>query len=245
MARVVGAVLALLVAPITVAAECRDGELSVVTTVQELLERGDDEVARRAVTSLPPDSAPCPLLELTRLAVVGWFEARRLVAVGGAADKLGPVRAVLDALDKVEPDAAAPLLQKEAFTLQREYAQVSLRAAIAAAQDERPEMELLLVHARDLVQRVEQRAARAIWPRPFNLLAGELWFEVDRYEEARIAYERAVQSDDVPASIVGLARAQSRLGRYDLACATYKRARDVGPALREAAKDDSRSAGEH
>jgi tetratricopeptide (TPR) repeat protein len=231
-------VLGLQVAGATVATQCRDGELSVVTTVRELLERGDDAVAREAVASLSPDSASCPTLELTRLAVSGWFEARALAAFGGAAEKLGPVRAVLEGLEKLAPEPGAPPLQREAFALQVEYAQTSLKAAIAAAQDERPEMELLLEHARDLVQRLEKRATRAVWPRPFNILVGELWFEVDRYDEARAAYERAVQSDGSAAALVGLARAQARLGRVEQACATYKRARDVGAALREAAKAD-------
>ena len=231
-------VLALPVAGAVVASQCRDGQLSVVTTVRELLERGDDAVARQAAESLSPDSASCPTLELTRLAISGWFEARALAAFGGTADRLGPVNATLAGLEKLAPEPGATAVQREAFALQVEYAQTSLKAAIAAAQDERPEMELLLEHARDLVQRLEQRATRAAWPRPFNILVGELWFEVDRYDDARAAYERAVQSDGSAVALVGLARAQARLGRVEQACATYKRARDVGAALRDAAKAD-------
>ena len=55
-------------------------------------------------------------------------------------------------------------------------------------------MELLLTHARDLADG-SHRARPARWPRPFNLLAGELWLEVDRYEDARAAFERAVRAD--------------------------------------------------
>jgi tetratricopeptide (TPR) repeat protein len=231
-------ILPLQIGTATVATECRDGQLSVVATVRELLDRGDDEIAGKAVASLSADSTRCPPLELMRLAVGAWFDVRALAAVGGASDRLGPVRAVLDQLSGLKPEPTASLQQKEAFSLQVQYAATALQAAIAAAQDERPEMELLLGHARDLVQRLEQRAARATWPRPFNLLAGELWFEVDRYEEARVAYERAVQADATSAALVGLARTQARLGRYELACATYKRTRDVGATLREAAKYD-------
>jgi tetratricopeptide (TPR) repeat protein len=217
---------------------CRDGQLSIVTTVRELLDRGDDQIAREALGSLSTENSGCASLELTRIALVGWFEARALAPYGGAAERLGPARKALQQLGELRLEATAPSPQQEAFAIQVEYARTALQAAIAAAQDERPEMELLLGHARDLVQRLEQRSVRARWPQPFNLLAGELWFEVDRYEEARASYERAVQSDASPAALVGLARAQARLGRYDLACATYKRVREVGATLRETAKDD-------
>jgi tetratricopeptide (TPR) repeat protein len=219
------------------AEECRDGQLSVATTIRELLERGDDGLAREAVAAVASD-ASCPALELARLSISGWFEARALAAVGGPADTLAPVRAVLDALEKLAPAPTSSAPQRDARALQVEYASTTIRAAVAAAQDERPEMELLLGHARDLVQRLQQRSVRALWPRPFNVIAGELWFEVDRYDDARLAYERAVQSDASAAALVGLARAQARLGRAEQACATYKRARDIGATLREAAKSD-------
>jgi len=77
-----------------------------------------------------------------------------------------------------------------------------------------------------------------VWPRPYNLAAGELWFEVDRYDEARAAYERAVQGDVSAAALVGLARAHARSGRLESACATYRRAVDAAPELRALAKGD-------
>jgi hypothetical protein len=122
------------------------------------------------------------------------------------------------------------------LALEAEYAQTAIRAAIAAAQDERPEMELLLAHARDLTERLAARSRRALWPRPFNLLAGELWLEVDRYEDARLAYERAVTDRATPLALSGLARALARLNRHAEACQTYGRMRDDTGPLRDEAR---------
>ena len=77
-----------------------------------------------------------------------------------------------------------------------------------------------------------------MWPRPFNLLAGELWLEVDRFEEARAAFERAVKADAGPVAIVGLARALARLGRHEEACRLWLRVPDDAQTLREATRQD-------
>jgi tetratricopeptide (TPR) repeat protein len=114
-----------------------------------------------------------------------------------------------------------------------EYADVAVRAAVAAAQDERAEMELLLTHARDLAERLAARGRRATWPRPFNLLAGELWLEVDRYEEARAAFERAARDEPSPLALIGLGRSLALLDRYDDACKTLRRVRGAAHQLAE------------
>jgi tetratricopeptide (TPR) repeat protein len=115
--------------------------------------------------------------------------------------------------------------------LEGEYAVTLARAAIAAAQDERGEMELLLAHARDLAERVASRGGAAVWPRSFNLAAGELWFEVDRFDEARAAYARAAQASGGSAALAGLARAAQRLGDQDGACRAYRQMTDGAPSL--------------
>jgi tetratricopeptide (TPR) repeat protein len=143
---------------------------------------------------------------------------------------MGPVRATLDELQA--------LRDHRDVALEAEYAHTCVQAAVAAAQDERPVMELLLTHARDLAERLQQRDRRANWPLPFNFVAGDLWFEVDRYDEARAAYERAVQSAPSALALVGLARTQSRLGRAEEACATYARVKDAAAGLRAAAAKD-------
>lgn len=195
---------------------------------EEQLARGDEAAAR---TALGSDTAGCALKRVAELAIRGWSEARALAPAGGPVDLQKPVRQTLDEL--------AMLATVDAGTaLEVEYANVVLRAAIAAAQDERPEMELLLTHARDVAERLLARGRRAVWPRPFNLAAGELWFEVDRYADAAAAYERAVRADSSPVALVGLARALMRLERADEACATYRRAGKAAPALRAQAAVD-------
>ena len=73
------------------------------------------------------------------------------------------------------------------------------------------------------------------WPLPIDEVEGELWFEVDRYVEARDAYERAVKGAASPNALVGLARAADKLGDRVAACSAYTRARGV-PGLPAAAE---------
>jgi tetratricopeptide (TPR) repeat protein len=194
---------------------------------QEHLARGDDAMAAAVLTG---DARTCAIRRVAMLAVRGWTEARALAPGGGAIDLQGPVRDTLSELTRFSHD--------EGVALEVEYAQTSIRAAIAAAQDERAEMELLLTHARDLAERLQLRGRVAIWPRSFNLLAGELWFEVDRYEDAIVAYERAVRADASAMALVGLARALVRAGRLDDACVAYARVTGAAPPLRAVAMPD-------
>jgi tetratricopeptide (TPR) repeat protein len=216
--------LAILTSP----APCTATHLAVAADAEYQLLRGDDWGARAALRAAVT-AGDCDLLRVARVALDGWSEARALAPAGGAADLLGPVQRTLEELE--------PLLHAEEG-LEAEYAATAIRAAIAAAQDERPEMELLLTHARDLAERLQLRGRRAVWPRPLNLLVGELWFEVDRFDDARAAYQRAATGDASPAALVGLARALARLGHTAAACTTYKRAVDAAPALRAAAAAD-------
>jgi tetratricopeptide (TPR) repeat protein len=224
--------LALLVAfrlaILTSQAPCTATHLAVVADAEHQLVRGDDQGARAALGATAT-AAECDLIQVATLALDGWREARALAPAGGAADLLGPVRRTLEQLDSLMPTEER---------LEAEYAHTAIRAAVAAAQDERPEMELMLTHARDLAERLQLRGRRAVWPRPLNLLVGELWFEVDRFDDARAAYQRAVAGDASPAALVGLARALARLGQTAAACTTYRRAVEAAPALRAAAAAD-------
>jgi tetratricopeptide (TPR) repeat protein len=206
---------------------CSDTEVRALILAQEQVARGDDVAARQ---QLETPGSVCALQRIASLALRGWADARALAARGGAVELQGPVRQTLDAL--------AELSDQKDWGLEIEYAATLIRAAIAAAQDERPEMELLLTHARDLSERLLQRNRRPQWPRPFNVAAGDLWFEVDRYADAVAAYERAIRGDTSPVALVGLARALARLDRMDEACATYRRASDASERLRATATPD-------
>jgi len=211
---------------------CTAEELKAIRLDLTMMARGDEQPLARPVEEGPHGPAvPCVLMGLSRSALLGWLEARAVAPKGGPPDLLAPVRSALNELAQLQDDHSG-------VALEIEYAQTSIRAAVAAAQDERPEMELLLTHARDLSERLVARGRRAIWPRSFNLLAGELWLEVDRFDEARAAYERAVVAEPSDVALVGLARAQARLGLLEAACVTYKRASKATTELRKTAAGD-------
>ena len=146
--------------------------------------------------------------DLQQVAMDGWIAARALAPKGGAVELLGPVNLRLKALDAL-PDTAA------------RYAETAIRAAVSAAQEERDELGLLLAHARDLSNQMELVGTPARWPLPIDELEGELWLEVDRFTEARDAYERASQMHPTPNAWIGLARASDRLGDVVTACRAY------------------------
>ena len=64
----------------------------------------------------------------------------------------------------------------------------------------------------------------AEWPLPIDELEGELWLEVDRYTEAREAYQRAVDAGGGPSALAGLARVSRRMNDERSACDAYRRA---------------------
>ena len=125
----------------------------------------------------------------------GWTAARALAPKGGAVELLGPVNLRLRELDAF-PNMSA------------RYAEIAIRAAVSAAQEERDELGLLLAHARDLSNQMGAGGGTPPeWPLPIDELEGELWFEVDRFTEARDAYERATKLSRTPNAWIGLARA--------------------------------------
>ena len=164
---------------------------------------GDSRPAQRPATS---DR------DLQRIAMEGWAAARALAPKGGAIEFLGPVNLRLKALDAFPGTSAR-------------YAEIAIRAAVSAAQEERDELGLLLAHARDLSNQMQLIGSPAQWPLPIDELEGELWLEVDRFTEAREAYERATKSHPTPNAWIGLARASDRLGDVVTACRAYTAAR--------------------
>lgn len=146
--------------------------------------------------------------DLARIAMDGWRAARAVAAQGGAVELLGPVNASLKALDAYPQTAAR-------------YAEVAIRAAVSAAQEERDEMALFLEHARALSQQMGAVGPVPTAPLPIDELSGELWLEVDRFAEARESFERAVAVAPTPNAWMGLARAADKLGDRVTACRGY------------------------
>jgi hypothetical protein len=151
---------------------------------------------------------PVPDADVRRVAMAGWRAARELAPKGGAIELLGPVNERLKELDRMSNTAAR-------------YAEIAIRAAVSAAQDEREEMALLLTHARDLSKQMGMAGTPPEWPLPIDELEGELWLEVDRFADARAAYERATQLRPTANAWVGLARSADRLGDTVTACRAY------------------------
>ena len=149
--------------------------------------------------------------EVQRVAMEGWIAARAVAAKGGALELLAPVNLRLKSLDALPGPAAR-------------YADVAIRAAVSAAQEEREELAVFLAHARDLSATMSLTGAPAQWPVPIDELEGELWLEVDRYTEARDAYLRATKLKPGANAWIGLARASDRLGDLVGACAAYTQA---------------------
>lgn len=149
--------------------------------------------------------------EVQVVAMEGWVAARALAPRGGALELLGPVNQRLKALDSLPGSAAR-------------YADVAIRAAVSAAQDEREELDVFLAHARDLSDLMAIAGRPAQWPLPIDELEGELWLEVDRYTESREAFRRAIAVKPTANALIGLARASDRLGDVVGACAAYTQA---------------------
>ena len=98
-----------------------------------------------------------------------------------------------------------------------------LRAAAAAAQDERDEMLVWIVEARALSTRLALVGPAPPWPLPVDLAEGELWHGVDDYELAEAAFTRALATRETALGWRGLARARDRRGNKAGACEAYRR----------------------
>ncbi|MGE0042739.1 MAG: hypothetical protein AB7H88_21810 [Vicinamibacterales bacterium] len=178
-------VLSVIVQPPPCPPEVRAGYAAAVERARDmgpLAVTGEGQPDGGAALDLPPPAVrgACADVELAYWTVRAWRGARLAAARGGAPESLVGVRDDLERLARVEAGLAG------------EYARAAVTAAVAAAQDERPEMALYLAHARGIALRLEALGTPAFWPLPIDELEGELWFEVDRYAEGCMAYREAL-----------------------------------------------------
>jgi hypothetical protein len=144
----------------------------------------------------------------------GLLAARAAYKDGGTAASLAPTRLAIAAIDARA--AQAPALAA--------IARGVLLAAAAGAQSERDEMALLIDHAMRLEAVQLEAGQRPLPIATAHDVAGDLWLQVHRYEDAHRAYQQALARVGAsPRILLGLARASSRLGDVAAACDSYRK----------------------
>jgi hypothetical protein len=140
----------------------------------------------------------CTDLEVAALYLRGVAAALDAYKQGGSEESLAPVRDAIGELERISGQRPGPA----------EVARLVLVAAAAAAQSEREEMGAFLTHAlamESLQFAAGQPGAPVLTA---HEIAGELWLQVHRFDEARAAFERAAeQVGTTPRIAAGLARA--------------------------------------
>ena len=168
---------------------------------------GAADLLRRAV------AAGCGNADVAALYVGGLVDARAAFSQGGSSEALAPVTRAIDALAVLAADRPGPA----------EIARLTLHAAAAAAQSERDEMRVYLdsaIQMETLQRAAGQTGAPIVSPVE---IAGDLWLQIYRYDDARRAYgEAADQRGFTPRISLGLARSHAHAGDVAAACASYR-----------------------
>jgi tetratricopeptide (TPR) repeat protein len=195
---------------------CSPASMQVLQEAAALAGRAGPGGAQAMLVAAARDDSRCAALLGAGWSVSGWSVARQAVRAGGSPESLTDALVAVETLEKLgtEPE----------WRVESEYARAAIRAAMAAAQDERSEMAIHLAHARGLSDRLTLARATPQWPLPIDALEGDLWLEVDRYAEARAAFERALKVDATAFVLVGLARTRARLDEHAGACEAYRQA---------------------
>jgi hypothetical protein len=172
------------------------------------------ELADAATRVQAAVKAQCPGAVVASAYTRGLIAARAAYRTGGSPDALAPVWEAI-AIIKAESRSSNDLAAIAVFVLQ---------AAVAAAQSERDDLSLMIEHA---VQLEGIRMSAGLPGLPMvtaHEVAGELWFQVYRYDEARKAYEGASSRVGfTPRVTLGLARVAARLDATTTACTQYRK----------------------
>jgi hypothetical protein len=168
-----------------------------------------------ALAQASPDSVPSTAVSCAFLQA---YSAARLAWPGAKADRLQEAARVNERLGGVN---GGPTSVVELF-------RVTVRAAIAAGQEEHPELELLLMHASDLEERL-LRSGQLVLPfAPVAEISGDLFYQANRFEQARRRYRDALMArPNRVRSILGIARASVRLDDRKAATDAYKQLLDA------------------
>lgn len=155
----------------------------------------------------------CRGAEVAAIYLRGLVDAAEAFRHGGSPESLVPVGQAVAALAAIAQGRPGPA----------EIARLMLQAAAAASQSERDEMRLYLDSA---VSMETLRRAGGLPGAPLvsaAAVAGDLWLQVHRYEEARESYATAAQQTGPSLRVLaGLARAAVRLSDPLAACAAAR-----------------------
>jgi hypothetical protein len=185
------------------------GESAALTTANERAAVFDFQ---GAITALAADLSSCTGTFVPYWYLRGLVAAREAYRYGGSPESLEPVKVAIARLAARAEEAPAA-----------EIARVLLLAASSAAQSERDEMGLFLEHALNL-ERQQRSAGRPGAPVvSAHEIAGDLWLQVHRFEDARRAYlEAATQNGTTRRVTLGLARTAFRLADLPTSCEQYR-----------------------
>jgi hypothetical protein len=154
----------------------------------------------------------CESARVAALYLRGLLASREAFSQGAPPAALAPVRDAIVELERMAGNRPG----------QAELVRLILRAAAASAQSERDEMALYLEHA--IQMEAVQRATGQPGAPVLGALevAGDLWLQVFRYEEARRMYQRAIADGGATMrALAGLARTAARL-KLETACEEYR-----------------------
>jgi hypothetical protein len=191
---------------IVLLAACDPAALKTAALRAESFDLAGALTAARAAGDCDEASGTVELLE-------GLLAAPAAVSTGGTTDSLRDLRSAANALSR----------RAEGGDRRWEVASMMMRAVAAASQYERGEMAIYIAEA----TRVEAVLQAANMPRvpliSAHELAGDLWLQVHRFEDARSAYQRAGQAVGRTGRVrLGLARAAVRLIDRQSACLEYR-----------------------
>ena len=165
-----------------------------------------------AVERLERTSSGCETTRIALLYFRGLQAARAAYPNGGDDVSLMPVTQTITELERYA-----------ATNPRAELLRVTLMAAAAAAQSERSDMALLLEQATTLEEKMFATSGTGAPGVTAHEVAGDLWFQVHRFEMARAAYQRASELFGLtPGIALGLARTAVQLHDDVRACDAYR-----------------------
>lgn len=192
-------------------AACRGDAALHIATAMRMGEAFDLPGAADAYSAAM--AAGCRDVEVTVMYLRGLVAARSAEEQFGTAAAIQPLK---DFITRMEPYAAADPVVRAM--------QAVLRAAMPAAQHERPEMELLID---EMLRREGVQLAAGLPGLPIvsaHEAAGQFWLFLHAYEDAARAFDlAAARIGDTPLVILGQARAAAGRRNVEAACAAYAR----------------------